>query len=409
MLSIKPKFYQDFNCIGSACADVCCRGWSLIHIDKKTYRKYKKSDRIYVKQFVDESIEVLNESPMRYAKIILNENNVCPALDQQGLCLIHRDLGEDALSYTCKTYPRVVIDNKSEFHYTLSLSCTEAARLVLFGEDSMQFNEIESPDNKSDEDIDLTILNQKLLNLFYSQFVLPTSHSPELQLTGIVHFTQKALKHDLDIVGNIELFESYYAELITNLEATKLDISGSIELRNTHVKMKLLFLNSITKVLPIDTSIQTRGYQTIVAANQVLRDYFDQFNAAKQLDFEAKLCVIDNQWRMLMASSAVNFRQAIKNYLLYRFYSMPISATKDRAFKDIYYLVIDYFYIKCVLSVKSLTSELSEADMISLIYSLHAFTQHGSGLVAFQKKLINELNLGDDLSSLLFLSETPIS
>jgi lysine-N-methylase len=61
----------------------------------------------------------------------MNPAGECPLLSEEGLCRIQMEHGESYLSITCATYPRTIhtIDQLRE--ETLSLSCPEAARLVL--------------------------------------------------------------------------------------------------------------------------------------------------------------------------------------------------------------------------------------------------------------------------------------
>ena len=58
----------------------------------------------------------------------------CPLLNEDHLCRIHAELGPDYQPSICRLYPRIdcTIDKLEE--QTLSLSCPEAARLVLFAE-----------------------------------------------------------------------------------------------------------------------------------------------------------------------------------------------------------------------------------------------------------------------------------
>jgi lysine-N-methylase len=75
------------------------------------------------------------ENPAVFARIRMNAANQCPLLTSDDLCSIQVELGEEMLSHACKTYPRVVhaIDGIEEI--SLSLSCPEAARLVLLTPD----------------------------------------------------------------------------------------------------------------------------------------------------------------------------------------------------------------------------------------------------------------------------------
>ena len=41
MKILQPFYYENFKCIGGKCENTCCSGWQ-IHIDKKSFEKYKK-------------------------------------------------------------------------------------------------------------------------------------------------------------------------------------------------------------------------------------------------------------------------------------------------------------------------------------------------------------------------------
>jgi lysine-N-methylase len=63
--------------------------------------------------------------------IRMNEANQCPFLTGERLCGIQAELGEELLSHTCATYPRIVHSAGGVEEKALTLSCPEAARLVL--------------------------------------------------------------------------------------------------------------------------------------------------------------------------------------------------------------------------------------------------------------------------------------
>jgi lysine-N-methylase len=56
---------------------------------------------------------------------------VCPFLSAERLCRIQQDYGADYLCVSCATYPRVPRRIEGLLEAPLSLSCPEAARLVL--------------------------------------------------------------------------------------------------------------------------------------------------------------------------------------------------------------------------------------------------------------------------------------
>ncbi|RZL56126.1 MAG: glycosyltransferase, partial [Pedobacter sp.] len=76
-----------------------------------------------------------------YSKIKFNDHGICPFLSETKLCKIYQHLGEKALSRTCKTYPRIENNFRNEVHRSLSMSCPEVAKLVLFDPDALRYHE----------------------------------------------------------------------------------------------------------------------------------------------------------------------------------------------------------------------------------------------------------------------------
>lgn len=140
-----PKYMEHFQCIGSACEDTCCTGWS-VPIDKSTYKKYKKVKDIPLSKKLETELtrNRSNPSDHHYATILLSGCQSCSMLSPDGLCEIQLKLGEDYLSTTCAAYPRVtnIIDGALE--QSASMSCPEAARLALLNPEPMEFFQIPS-------------------------------------------------------------------------------------------------------------------------------------------------------------------------------------------------------------------------------------------------------------------------
>jgi lysine-N-methylase len=134
---IQPKYADSFRCIGSACEDTCCAGWT-VPIDRATWEKYQSLPesplRVLMHANVLRNADCADSEPeigAPFAKIRMNGANQCPMLSEERLCRIQTELGEDLLSHACATYPRIVHSLGGVEERVLSLSCPEAARLVL--------------------------------------------------------------------------------------------------------------------------------------------------------------------------------------------------------------------------------------------------------------------------------------
>jgi lysine-N-methylase len=139
-----PQYMSNFTCIGSSCEDSCCVGWRVA-IDEVTYRKYKRvTDSEFFPLFEKKVNRVRsNSNPYNFAKIKMEKNGGCPFLSEEKLCKIQLKLGEEYLSQTCSTYPRILNQVNGILEKACTMSCPEAARLALLNPNRMEFDEVE--------------------------------------------------------------------------------------------------------------------------------------------------------------------------------------------------------------------------------------------------------------------------
>jgi lysine-N-methylase len=137
-----PPYADSFRCVGSACEDTCCRGWS-VPIDRAAYAKVQSLPAGPLRTLIDASILLAPPDAKAsdgfgkggFAKLRMTEQNQCPLLTADRLCRIHAECGEGFLSSTCATYPRIVHSIGGFEEKALALSCPEAARHVLLDPD----------------------------------------------------------------------------------------------------------------------------------------------------------------------------------------------------------------------------------------------------------------------------------
>lgn len=125
-----PQYYTQFRCIGSACEDSCCYGWT-VDIDPDTAARY----RALPGALGDRLRQVLTDTDD--GTIMEIENSRCPMWRSDGLCRIQAELGHDALSRVCQTFPRLRHDYGDFVEQDLELSCPEAARLIFSASDRL--------------------------------------------------------------------------------------------------------------------------------------------------------------------------------------------------------------------------------------------------------------------------------
>jgi len=119
-----PSYYKDFKCIADKCTHSCCIGWE-IDIDADTFQTYQTLAHPYA-DTVRKSIE-LDETP--HFRLCAQER--CPHLQDDGLCKLILQLGQDYLCEICREHPRFYHETARGMEVGIGMSCEEACRIIL--------------------------------------------------------------------------------------------------------------------------------------------------------------------------------------------------------------------------------------------------------------------------------------
>ena len=138
-----PYYFEDFCCTAAECEDTCCAGWAIM-IDDESLKKYEKMDGAFGNRLRN-SIDWKEGSFLQY-------NKRCAFLNEDNLCDIHIEAGEGMLCDTCKNYPRHMEEYEGLREGSLSLSCIEAAKIILGCTEPVQFLDME--DETEDEEFE---------------------------------------------------------------------------------------------------------------------------------------------------------------------------------------------------------------------------------------------------------------
>ena len=148
-----PNYYKEFSCIAGFCPDTCCAGWQIV-IDNKTLKKYQ--------HFKGPFHNRLHNDIDWKEHVFRQYNRRCAFLNEENLCDIYTEAGPKMLCDTCRNYPRHIEEFEGLREISLSLSCPEAARILL-----SQKEKVHSRMNTSDTSKDLfknmwkTIVSEK--------------------------------------------------------------------------------------------------------------------------------------------------------------------------------------------------------------------------------------------------------
>ena len=129
-----PNYYKEFSCIAGSCPDTCCAGWQIV-IDNKTLKKYQ--------HFKGPFHNRLHNDIDWKEHVFRQYNRRCAFLNEENLCDIYTEAGPKMLCDTCRNYPRHIEEFESLREISLSLSCPEAARILLSQKEKVHFVTIE--------------------------------------------------------------------------------------------------------------------------------------------------------------------------------------------------------------------------------------------------------------------------
>lgn len=146
---LMPAYCEEFQCIGSACKNTCCQCWTIT-IDDATRAKYQK-----IKGEMGERLRKAIDSK---GNMVL-ENQKCPFLNEEKLCQVYIELGEDAMSSICKIFPRVAKMYREYIQFSLTLACPEVVKILLKNKNTLEFKIVDSSKFKG---LPLTSIDKKL-------------------------------------------------------------------------------------------------------------------------------------------------------------------------------------------------------------------------------------------------------
>ncbi len=133
MISILPEFFNDFHCKAGSCAHTCCQVWE-IDIDEDTADYYQS-----LPGPLGEKIRHSMAKEGDTWHFTLNDKGFCHLLDEQGLCTIIKELGEDALCDICTVHPRFFTYVDDYILCGEGLCCEETCELMAKLQGPLQF------------------------------------------------------------------------------------------------------------------------------------------------------------------------------------------------------------------------------------------------------------------------------
>lgn len=393
---LKPSYYSQFECIGGKCKDTCCIGWQ-IEIDKKSYKKYKN-----VKGKIGERLNSCikrnknNPTDLFYGSMRLNEAK-CQMLNEDNLCDIYINLGEEFLCNTCKQYPRLISKYGSVYEKTLSLSCPEVARFLVDNNEKFSFNLDEEELSEVEKQyIVNNDYNDEIYNLLWKTraLMIQVAQFHEIEVWKRILFIKLIEEKVQDRINNkdysnIDSFLGALTENITNYEVIKsLDNIKKVN----RVKINLI-INILQK--RADLGKTNHKFWSILEDFNYLFDGRSEDAILKLLDVKEEK--FNNYFKEM--------EYVLENYIIYNLYNNVMKSLSSYDLnRQIVILILKFSIVKILLLAKwNRNNEvLKNEDIIDVLYSFSRVMEHNE---SFIDELYNDMKTNgyDSLAYLTIL------
>ena len=290
---LQPKYVGNFQCDGSKCNAKCCGKWR-IDIDMETYKKYQRIKNPAMRKKILSSIQP--STIQTGFQIKLNNKGVCPLLCEDNLCYIQRNMGEGALSQTCKVYPRMVQQIGNYQFRMLAMTCPVAAEYALLSPNAMELQQISCEEDRSAWKLMAKNCNMKnvpndlaAVHIMMGGLAIlqNTSYTFEQRLVLLGLFLDRVEDCQQDVEAVSGLIEYY------NSDVFQQEISNLWENWQYYLVAHHQFMNGIITVLRQEKELLISSEHW-----QVMNDYYNNVYEERQHFVQERLgSVLERYWQ----------------------------------------------------------------------------------------------------------------
>lgn len=368
MKVLKPIYYDEFLCIANNCEFDCCSNWG-ISIDKTTFFKYRKVKNefgIELNKNIRRNRRCYSESDYGMIKM---KNGVCPFFNNDGLCKIFINLGEEYLSNTCTKYPRIMNVYNNICEKNLQLSCPEVVRTLINMEKKIEFILEEETIKKPS----IVKASGKLYDLIWKgrSFSIEVSQLRELDIWKRLIFIKITSERLQDLIksSKYELVDEVLNELektFTNLEVIKsFDEIGQAPI------VKIMFINSIIKARDNEKNMNPKFTELLDEFSKNIYNQEDEVNDKLVTQLESK----EKKFKKYLKDK----EYILEHYIVVNLFENYFKAILDNDIdKQIVKLILMYAVIKYLLLSKWMSNNevLNDNDIINVISSVSRSIGH---------------------------------
>lgn len=328
----KISYYDKFKCIADKCKFTCCEGWDIT-IDSDTYNKWKSlNDNSLLN-----SIKIKKDSDENQYLIDKNIGDKCLFLDCKGLCNIVKDRGEEYLSLTCRTFPRVenLFDGFKEM--SLSCSCPEVVEII------------------SNLDSEIGMYNEGFDNLYNDLLELKIREN----IVNIIN------RKDLDLDKKLILSFQMSLNILDNDEITENILLGEFDRFKDDKNLK--------ELIDIYDNVEVNKYESIEEMNNLFLDIIENYKDVSGLDIllkdisnygeNANLHSLEDKWDSFKHEFK-EYSNLLQNCIITKVFSSCVSDDVEELTLSLQMIILQYLLVRYAVFLKccKLQSKMISVD-----------------------------------------------
>ena len=270
MILRMPEYCKNFRCIASKCQDNCCIGWE-IDIDSSSAEYYESVKG----SFGDKLRSNIIKSDVCSFKLC---GERCPFLNENNLCEIIINLGEDKLCQICSDHPRFFEWYSDIKEGGIGLCCEEAARIIVPNKERFSTCDLPCDDEGCDD------YNENLYNMlsFARDEIIKALEDNSLPLKTRLY--------------SLMCYAFELQHMADNYQFDKKPFSVQYPAEETAVKVKD-FLESFKSLEPIDESWE-EYLSDLIDSNDLLQEKLSSYKT--DFDLYLKNIAVYFIWRYFL-------------------------------------------------------------------------------------------------------------
>jgi len=313
-------------------------------------------------------------------------------MNEESLCRIQLELGEEYLCNVCATYPRIANIVNNVFEKSATMSCPEAARLALLNPDRIEFDEINEPIN-----------TRNLCHKQIDTHTLALSNKPERYFWELRIFTIQVLQNrDYTLAERLIILGMFYHKVQTRIDAGQIEEIPNIIASYTNLLDREELREELARI-PTQVTIQMELMKQLTdervikgVSSQRYLNCFAHFLHGIQYTREATVEEIavryqeaeEKYYRPFMA----DHEYILENYLVNHVFKNLFPFTGEKSLFDNYVMmVVHYSLIKMhLIGMAAFHQGLTKELVIMLIQSFARVVEHDVQYLKHAFKLLKD-------------------